>query len=161
MTLAGLRPGEKLFEEKLMAEEGLKKTKNKLIHIGCPIPFNTEQFLQQLTVLMKAAYDNDQNIREMVELIVPTYLGVTSIDVESKDQRKQFWKDLIRSFSLEDEICTVFGEDEANYMYEETIKEAGYQVHYDGFCESHEKSINVFFDSTLLKKFGKCFSFFS
>lgn len=44
MTLAGLRPGEKLFEEKLMAEEGLKKTKNKLIHIGCPIPFNTEQF---------------------------------------------------------------------------------------------------------------------
>ena len=72
MTLAGLRPGEKLFEEKLMAEEGLKKTKNKLIHIGCPIPFNTEQFLQQLTVLMKAAYDNDQNIREMVELIVPT-----------------------------------------------------------------------------------------
>lgn len=73
MTLAGLRPGEKLFEEKLMAEEGLKKTKNKLIHIGCPIPFNTEQFLQQLTVLMKAAYDNDQNIREMVELIVPTY----------------------------------------------------------------------------------------
>lgn len=43
MTLAGLRPGEKLFEEKLMAEEGLKKTKNKLIHIGCPIPFNTEQ----------------------------------------------------------------------------------------------------------------------
>lgn len=56
MTLAGLRPGEKLFEEKLMAEEGLKKTKNKLIHIGCPIPFNTEQFLHQLTVLMKAAY---------------------------------------------------------------------------------------------------------
>lgn len=48
MTLAGLRPGEKLFEEKLMAEEGLKKTKNKLIHIGCPIPFNTEQFLHQL-----------------------------------------------------------------------------------------------------------------
>lgn len=73
MTLAGLRPGEKLFEEKLMAEEGLKKTKNKLIHIGCPIPFNTEQFLHQLTVLMKAAYDNDQNIREMVELIVPTW----------------------------------------------------------------------------------------
>lgn len=34
MTLAGLRPGEKLFEEKLMAEEGLKKTKNKLIHIN-------------------------------------------------------------------------------------------------------------------------------
>lgn len=73
MTLAGLRPGEKLFEEKLMAEEGLKKTKNELIHIGCPIPFDTEEFLHQLTVLMKAAYDNDKDIREMVELIVPTY----------------------------------------------------------------------------------------
>lgn len=41
-----------------MAEEGLKKTKNELIHIGCPIPFDTEEFLHQLTVLMKAAYDN-------------------------------------------------------------------------------------------------------
>ena len=68
------------------------------------------------------------------------YLGVTSIDVESKDQRKQFWKDLIRSFSLEDEICTVFGEDEANYMYEETIKEAGYQVHYDGLPNDLEEA---------------------
>lgn len=87
MTLAGLRPGEKLFEEKLMAEEGLKKTKNKLIHIGCPIPFNTEQFLQQLTVLMKAAYDNDQNIREMVELIVPTYHPAGKNGSENKGKK--------------------------------------------------------------------------
>lgn len=69
----GLRPGEKLYEEKLMAEEGLKKTKNKLIHIGCPIPFDSEEFLKELSVLMKAAYDNDPHIREMVEEIVPTY----------------------------------------------------------------------------------------
>lgn len=48
MTLAGLRPGEKLYEEKLMAEEGLKKTKNDLIHIGCPIPFDVEEFLREL-----------------------------------------------------------------------------------------------------------------
>lgn len=48
MTLAGLRPGEKLYEEKLMAEEGLKKTKNDLIHIGCPIPFDVEEFLEEL-----------------------------------------------------------------------------------------------------------------
>ena len=87
MPLVGLRPGEKLFEEKLMAEEGLKKTKNKLIHIGCPIPFNTEQFLQQLTVLMKAAYDNDQNIREMVELIVPTYHPKSRIFIANLHRR--------------------------------------------------------------------------
>ena len=52
MTLAGLRPGEKLFEEKLMAEEGLKKTRNELIHIGCPIPFDIEEFLGELDELM-------------------------------------------------------------------------------------------------------------
>ena len=49
----GLRPGEKLFEEKLMAEEGLKSTPNSLIHIGCPIPFDSERFLEQMEVLMK------------------------------------------------------------------------------------------------------------
>lgn len=48
LTYLGLRPGEKLYEEKLMAEEGLKKTKNDLIHIGCPIPFDIEEFLEQL-----------------------------------------------------------------------------------------------------------------
>ena len=52
----GLRPGEKLYEEKLMAEEGLKKTENDLIHIGCPIPFDTDEFLKDLDGLMKAAY---------------------------------------------------------------------------------------------------------
>ena len=69
----GLRPGEKLFEEKLMAEEGMKTTPNKLIHIGCPIPFNTEDFLQQIEPLMEAAYSNTDNIKEMVASIVTTY----------------------------------------------------------------------------------------
>ncbi len=69
----GLRPGEKLYEEKLMAEEGLKKTDNDLIHIGNPIAFNTETFLQQLRVLMEAAYENNDAIVQMVEKMVPTY----------------------------------------------------------------------------------------
>ena len=69
----GLRPGEKLYEEKLMAEEGLKKTKNDLIHIGCPIPFDIEAFLGQLKELMEAAYKNKENIREMVADVVTTY----------------------------------------------------------------------------------------
>ena len=69
----GLRPGEKLYEEKLMAEEGLKKTENELIHIGCPIPFDIEEFLKELDALMEAAYKNDEKIRERVEKIVSTY----------------------------------------------------------------------------------------
>ena len=69
----GLRPGEKLYEEKLMAEEGLKTTENKLIHIGCPIPFDTDQFLSQLSDLIEIAYRNDERIRTFVERVVPTY----------------------------------------------------------------------------------------
>ena len=69
----GLRPGEKLYEEKLMAEEGLKKTENELIHIGCPIPFDIEEFLKELDALTEAAYKNDDKIRERVEEIVTTY----------------------------------------------------------------------------------------
>ena len=69
----GLRPGEKLYEEKLMAEEGLKKTDNKLIHIGQPIPFDTDRFLSQLVDLMLAAYQNKPDIRERVAQIVNTY----------------------------------------------------------------------------------------
>lgn len=73
IQFTGLRPGEKLYEEKLMAEEGLKKTDNDLIHIGCPIPFDVEEFLQQLEDLMIAAYKNKDDIRERVEQIVTTY----------------------------------------------------------------------------------------
>lgn len=69
----GLRPGEKLFEEKLMSEEGLKKTPNELIHIGSPIPFDNDVFLSQLAPLMSAAYANDKNIREIVQSMVSTY----------------------------------------------------------------------------------------
>ena len=69
----GLRPGEKLYEEKLMLEEGLRKTDNDLIHIGSPIPFDTDEFLVKLEKLMDAAYMNRKNIRELVEDMVPTY----------------------------------------------------------------------------------------
>lgn len=69
----GLRPGEKLYEEKLMAEEGLKKTDNDLIHIGMPLVFDQDRFLKNLETLMNAAYANDDNIRELLIGMVPTY----------------------------------------------------------------------------------------
>lgn len=73
IVYSGLRPGEKLFEEKLMAEEGIKKTDNKLIHIGKPIPFDVMQFLEQLEELAAASYENSDQIVKMVEKIVTTF----------------------------------------------------------------------------------------
>ena len=73
IVYTGLRPGEKLYEEKLMAEEGMKKTENELIHIGNPIPFDTDEFLTQLKALMDAAYENDDAICRKVSQMVPTY----------------------------------------------------------------------------------------
>lgn len=73
LEFTGLRPGEKLYEEKLMAEEGLKKTKNDLIHIGCPIPFDINEFLGELDGLLDAAYRNEDDMKERVQKNVSTY----------------------------------------------------------------------------------------
>lgn len=73
ISYSGLRPGEKLYEEKLMAEEGLKKTDNDLIHIGQPIPFDTGKFLGQLETLATESYENSDHIVELVESIVTTF----------------------------------------------------------------------------------------
>ena len=69
----GQRPGEKLYEEMLMAEEGLKETENKLIHIGQPIEFDENEFFAALDNLRKAMYDDSVDMRAIVSDIVPTY----------------------------------------------------------------------------------------
>lgn len=69
----GLRTGEKLYEEMLMAEEGLKETENKLIHIGQPIEFDENEFFAALDNLRKAMYDDSVDMRAIVSDIVPTY----------------------------------------------------------------------------------------
>ena len=83
---SGLRPGEKLYEEKLMAEEGLQKTENDLIFIGKPLQFHVDAFLDQLKDLMTAAYKNRKNIRDQVQMIVSTYHpeGISHIDQKQK-----------------------------------------------------------------------------
>ena len=75
----GLRPGEKLYEEKLMAEEGMKTTKNKLIFIGKPIEMDDEEFKKKLGRLDDDSQEDDENIREYVKDIVPTYHPCTFI----------------------------------------------------------------------------------
>ena len=69
----GLRPGEKLYEEKLMAEEGMQKTSNKLIHIAKPIEMDEKKFFVELKQLYELSYDNADNICGVVAEIVDTY----------------------------------------------------------------------------------------
>jgi len=74
ISYTGLRAGEKLYEEKLMSEEGMRTTANQLIHIGSPIPFDTDEFLKQLQQLMVAAYEGEEEeMQSIVAAIVPTY----------------------------------------------------------------------------------------
>ena len=69
----GLRPGEKLYEEMLMAEEGLKNTENSLIHIGKPIEFDEQEFFAILEKMRNVMYNDYTDIRHYVKMIVPTY----------------------------------------------------------------------------------------
>ena len=69
----GLRPGEKLYEEKLMAEEGMQKTANKLIHIAKPIEMDVEKFFEDIQILYELCYDNSEHIRDAVVDMVDTY----------------------------------------------------------------------------------------
>lgn len=73
IEFTGLRPGEKLYEELLMSEEGLQSTDNELIHIGKPIEFDEEEFRQQLKELDRLSREDSPDIKKKVMEIVPTY----------------------------------------------------------------------------------------
>ena len=74
----GLRPGEKLYEELLMEEEGLQDTPNHMIHIGKPIEMNEDTFVERLINLKEAAYGEIDDIRSLIKELVPTYqYGIT------------------------------------------------------------------------------------
>ena len=74
IEFTGLRPGEKLYEELLMDEEGLKETQNHQIHIGKPIEFDEMEFFKQLKCLKEATLSESPDIKEMIKKIVPTYV---------------------------------------------------------------------------------------
>lgn len=69
----GLRPGEKLYEEMLMAEEGLTETENRMIHIGKPIEFDEQELFEALDEMRIRMYDDNADIRELVHRVVDTY----------------------------------------------------------------------------------------
>ncbi|MGF7144101.1 FlaA1/EpsC-like NDP-sugar epimerase [Anaerotaenia torta] len=74
IEFTGLRPGEKLYEELLMDEEGLEDTQNNMIHIGKPIEFDEDKFLQQLEELKEICPLEPLEIRKKIRKIVPTYI---------------------------------------------------------------------------------------
>ena len=73
IEFTGLRPGEKLYEELLMSEEGLQSTENELIHIGRPIDFDEDELFETLDIMSKVMYDEETNMLSLVKKIVPTY----------------------------------------------------------------------------------------
>ena len=73
IVYTGLRPGEKLYEELLMDEEGMQKTGNDLIYIGQPISFDDAVFEHDLETLREMSYQNAEDIEQIVAGIVPTY----------------------------------------------------------------------------------------
>lgn len=74
IEFTGLRPGEKLYEELLMDEEGLQETPNRLIHIGRPIEFDGEEFERQLEELYEVANQDTENVKSLIREIVMTYM---------------------------------------------------------------------------------------
>jgi len=75
IKFTGLRPGEKLYEEMLMDEEGLQETENKLIHIGKPIEMDENSFFEKLDELYKTLDSEPRNMRMIISELVPTYKG--------------------------------------------------------------------------------------
>lgn len=73
IKFTGLRPGEKMYEELLLSEEGLKQTANKMIFIGKPIEFDKDEFEKQLEMLKKATESETDQIRQLIKEVVPTY----------------------------------------------------------------------------------------
>jgi len=73
IVYTGLRPGEKLYEELLMKEEGLQDTPNHMIHIGKPIELDEGTFFERLSHLKEEAYNETEDMRELVHELVPTY----------------------------------------------------------------------------------------
>ena len=72
IEFTGLRPGEKLYEEVLMDEEGLKATEDEMIFIGSPVSFDTDEFFKKLEAL-RSASENSVNVKDAIQTIVPIH----------------------------------------------------------------------------------------
>ena len=129
IKFSGLRPGEKLYEELLMDEEGLQDTENKLIHIGKPIKLDEEKFLKDLDNLYMACLDepNPATVRKLVGDIVPTYKPKNPVDAATSKDKKEKHKveEKLKEADEVKKVDEVVKEaDKVEDKAEETIKEA-------------------------------------
>ena len=129
IKFSGLRPGEKLYEELLMDEEGLQDTENKLIHIGKPIKLDEEKFLKDLDNLYMACLDepNPATVRKLVGDIVPTYKPKNPVDAATSKDKKEKHKveEKLKEADEVKKVDEVVKEaDKVEDKFEETIKEA-------------------------------------
>ena len=85
-------------------------------------------------ISFKTAKEIDTRIKDEL----PAYIGMTSIDYNSKDPRKQFWKLFIRLYSIEDEMIVYFGYEDEGFIFESTAKAYGFRVNYDNFLDDLE-----------------------
>jgi FlaA1/EpsC-like NDP-sugar epimerase len=113
IKITGLRPGEKLYEELLMAEEGMTSTQNELIHVGKPIEINDEEFFAKLEKLQQAIKNENCNVRQVISEIVPTYKYKTQEEQELEQQvgnkqlSKEAKKESSKKISKTEEKITV------------------------------------------------------
>lgn len=96
IVYTGLRPGEKLYEEKLMEEEGMKTTPNHLIHIGKPIPFNLDSFFEELQELANISYNNsnDETIKLVAEMVPTFHTAESDLDM-NKDVYNELYNEAV------------------------------------------------------------------
>lgn len=97
--------------------------------------------------------DNAKKIDKRIKEECIAYLGMTSIDIDSTDVRKQFWKKLIRDYSIEGKTLTCFGYEEEGFAYFEKAKEYGFQVNFDGFPDEIECENRLLMFSTRQSSF--------
>ena len=101
IEFTGLRPGEKLYEEMLMDEEGLQDTENKMIHIGKPIELDEAKLFSELERLNVAAKEESPEIRTLVKEIVTTYHPANN-EADKTEEHKEMLKQLAEKINTEE-----------------------------------------------------------
>lgn len=106
----------------------------------CSIEKNNTRYKKEIygVLLEDISFEIAKEIDKRIKSEFPAYIGMTSIDYNSKDSRKQFWKLFIRQYSIENEVIVFFGYEDEGFIYESTAKAYGFRVNFDNLPEDWE-----------------------